>query len=205
MKSKRQEATNQRNLKAEELKAIAGPHSPEEVLKFLRIGRTANDPDFVLEETGKELVGKFDKQESIIPASNLYKSLTLLEFEKGILLISIVPEMYRTFAIDLSRRLQAEFDCQTASEKATAELAALNYVRALEAQNRINSYLTIGTFTEVGVKFLAIISKEFDRANRHFLTAVQVLKTMNQPPLSVSVKTQTAIIGQNQIVQAKND
>lgn len=205
MQSKKQETTDQKNLKAEEPKALAGPRSQEEVLEFLRLSRTGHDPDFVLEEAGKELVGKFGKRESTIPAGNLYKSLTLLEFEKGILLVSVIPEMYRTFAIDLSRKLQVEFDCQSPSEKATAELAALNYVRTLEAQNRINSYLATGTFTEVGVKFLAVISKELDRANRHYLTTIQVLKTMNQPPFSVNVKTQTAVIGQNQIVQAKND
>lgn len=205
MQSKKQKATDQRSLKAEEPKALTGPRSPEEVLEFLRLSRTGYDPDFVLKETEKELVNKFGKPEAIIPASNLYRSMTLLEFEKGTLLVSVIPEMYRTFAIDLSRKLQAEFDCQTPSGKATVELAVLNFVRTMEIQRKIDSCLARDTISEISVKYLAVLSKELDRANRHYLTVVQVLKTMNQPPFSVSIKTQTAVIGQNQIVQTKND
>jgi hypothetical protein len=205
MKSKKQKNVEQKKVEVEKHKALATPFSPEEVLEYLGTQcKTVYDPDFILKEVEKELVDNSGKQE-MIPASNLYKSMTLFEFEKGILLVSVIPEMYRTFAIDLSRKLQAEFDCQTPSGKATAELAALNFVRTMEIQRKIVSYLVRDTISEISVRYLAVLSKELDRANRHYLTAVQVLKTMNQPPFSVNVKTQTAVIGQNQIVQAKND
>ena len=205
MQSKKQKTAEQKKIEVKELKALATPLSPEEVLEFLRSGKTTYDPELILKNVNSEIAVKSGGQEAINPDSNFYKSLTLFEFEKGILLVSVIPEMYRTFAIDLSRKLQAEFNCQTTSGKATAELAALNFVRTMEVQRRIDSCLARDTISEISVKYLAVLSKELDRANRHYLTVVQVLKTMNQPPLSISVKTQTAVIGQNQIVQAKND
>lgn len=186
-------------------KALTKPLSLEGVLDKLKQCRTDYDPDLVLKKLGEDLVGKSELKTTASPDDNLYKALTLFEFEKGLMLVSIVHPMCKTFVIDLSRKLQAEFDCKTASEKATAELAAINFVRTMAIQYRIESYLEKDSFSEMGVKYLAVLSKELDRANRHYLTAVQVLKTMKQPPLSVNVKTQTAVVGQNQIVQARND
>ena len=47
-------------------------------------------------------------------------------------------------------------------------------------------------------------SKELDRANRHYLTVLQALRTIKEQPLKITLKANTAIIGQNQIVQANN-
>ena len=206
MQSRKHQITKQKKVEIKEVKALTPLLSPEEVVEFLGTQcKTSYDPDFILKEVGKDLAENPSKQKNVTPDSTIYKSLTLFEFEKGILLVSVIPEMYRPFAIDLSRKLQAEFDCQTTSGKATAELAALNFVRTMEIQRKIDSCLARDTISEISVKYLAVLSKELDRANRHYLAVVQVLKTMNQPLLSVSVKTQTAVIGQNQIVQAKND
>ncbi len=63
----------------------------------------------------------------------------------------------------------------------------------------------MGTITDNGVRFLAIMSQELDRANRHYLTTIQALRTIKQPSLGVNIKAQTAILGQNQVVQANNN
>lgn len=173
-----------------------------------RIGGCKNqdDPDIVLKEADNELSKvKEGINQSVGVESNVFKSMTLLEFDNGTLLATVVAVQYRTFGIDLMRNLQKEYNCQTPSEKATAELTALNYIRTLEIQNRINRYLAIGTLTDTGVRYLAIMSKELDRANRHYLTAVQVLKNMKQLPFQLTLKTNTAVIGQNQIVQSNTN
>ncbi len=135
---------------------------------------------------------------------DLFKAMTLSEFKNGALLVTTVPEQYKTFAIDLSRKIQEEYGCTTISEKATAELAASNYIRTLEVQHRLNNYLSLGTITDTGVRFLAIMSTELDRANRHYLATIQALRVIKQPQLEVNIKANTAIIGQNQMVQANN-
>lgn len=168
--------------------------------EFLRTYPHDNDPSVIFTKIREEFNrnGKLDSS----PESNICKALTVFEFDNGLLVSSAIPERYRTFCIDLSRSLQKEYRCEEVSEKATAELVALNFVRTLEIQYKINSYLDMGTATELGIKFLEILSKELDRANRHYLNALQTLRILKQPPLAVNIKAQTAIVGQNQIVQS---
>jgi len=42
------------------------------------------------------------------------------------------------------------------------------------------------------------MSKEVDRANRHFLSALQTLKEIKQPELKVNIKTNAAFFGEKQ-------
>lgn len=193
---------NKKNKPVED-KAITTKRTTEEIIKSLEGCRTGFDAEYVLRQADKELRG-VDEPKEASSESSAYKALTLFEFERGILLASSIPERYRIFAVDFSKKLQNEYGCNSPSEKATAELATLNYVRTLEIQNRINNYLTLGTITDTGVKFLQVLSQELDRANRHYLTCVVTLKSLKQPALEVNIKTQTAVIGQNQIVQSNN-
>ena len=114
---------------------------------------------------------------------------------------TILSEQYKTFAIFLSRQLQVEYDCKTISEKATAELVAINYCRTLETQRKLNNLLSKDGLSRIDLEFFSILSKEIDRANRHYLLAIQALKAMKQPQLKFNIKTDTAILGNNQLIQ----
>jgi hypothetical protein len=50
-------------------------------------------------------------------------------------------------------------------------------------------------------KWIALLSKDLDRANKHFLASIQTLRLMKQAPLQVNINTN---IGQNQVIQNKN-
>jgi len=171
--------------------------------KSIGSAATAFDPFVVLARAEKELT-EIKGELPVDPSSNLFKAITLFEFENGALITEAVSERYKTFVISLSRQFQKEFNCKTASEKATAELAAISYIRTIEVQRMMKNYLDQNSSTGVGVQFLALLSKELDRANRHFLTAVQALRMTKQQTMHVNVRTQTAVIGQNQIVQSNN-
>lgn len=172
--------------------------------------RTAYDPTEVLKRAGEKL-NKLKNDEDgeyegkTTAEDDLFKAMTLSEFKNGALLVSVVAEQYKTFGIDMLKKLQEEYSCTTISEQATAELATVNYVRTLDIQRRINNYLDLGTVTDNGVKFLAIMSKELDRANRHYLSSLDALKSIKQPNLGVNIRANTAVIGQNQVVQANNN
>lgn len=183
-------------------KDIATVKSLEEIKDVFSKCTTPHYPDVVLKEADKEIAGR--KEGKLKPApseSNTFKAMTLFEFDTGTLLTTVVPDQYKTFGIDLMRKLQEEYSCKTPSEKATAELIALNYIRTLEIERRINNYLAIGSITDQGVKFLAIMSQELDRANKHYLTAIQALRAMKQPNLELNIRANTAIVGQNQMIQ----
>lgn len=154
----------------------------------------------IIEETEKNKGTENPRRLSLIKGA-----MSLFEFDNGVLMISGVSEEYRAFCIEFSRNLQKEYKCETPSEEATAELTALNFVRTLEIQYKLNGYLAMGDTNDVGTRYLAILSKELDRANRHYLNALQTLRMLKQPTLEVNIKTQTAIVGQNQIVQSNNN
>jgi len=163
---------------------------------------TQYDPSLIEEKAAKELITQ--GEEGVKPESALFKAITLNEFNNGYLMCSAIPEQYRTFAIDFCRKLQKEYECKSVSEKATCELAVINFIRTLEIQNRMNLRFSNGISYDIELRYLAILSKELDRANRHYLTAIQTLRMMKQAPPVVNIKAQTAIVGQNQVVQANN-
>lgn len=189
-----------KKIKKSETSLIVNPEQREEALEVIKQFRVPFDPDVVVESALKES-GEAKGEQSITPESSIFKALTLFEFNNGMLMGMVLSEQYKTLAVNMSRELQIEFDCKTVSEKATAELVAINYCRTLEIQRRINNYLQLGSITDMGVKFLDVLSKELDRANRHYLTAVQVLKTMKQPKLQLNIKTDMTILGKNQLIQ----
>ena len=178
---------------------------PKEIARDdLGLLHTGDDPNVVrrnaLEKLREDHGSYMSKGDDVV-----FKAMTLGEFENGTLLTVAVPELYRTFAIDLMRRFHEEYKCQTPSEKATAELAAENYVRVLDLQRRMTNYLSKDSVTDLGLRFLDILSKEMDRAQRHYLTTIQTLKSLRQPPMQLNIKASTAVVGQNQIVQSNND
>lgn len=175
-----------------------------DIKEFIDRCAIADDPISILKRVQEELDSHKNHSQKMTPESASYKAFTLFEFDKGILMAAAVPERYRTFCIDFSRNLQKEYQCETPSEKATAELVAINFVRTLEIQYRINCFLELGHVTDNLVKHFAILSKELDRANRHYLASLQTLKMIKLPALEVNIKTQTAVVGQNQIVQSNN-
>ncbi len=178
------------------------PACPINIREFIKNCAAGDDPDAILRDVQKEFTTT--RSPDVTSEGKLYKAMTLLEFEKGTLMADAVPNRYRTFCIDFSRNLQKEYNCQTPSEKATVELIVLSFARILETQHKINTYLATGLFDESGIKYLAILSKELDRANRHYLNTLQTLKMLKQPVLEVNIRAQTAVVGQNQVIQSNN-
>jgi len=191
---------------------LTKPETPKEIvkdkaeetdrLKFLRIG---NDPNTIREKALKLIENKKEGEEFPSGSSNeIIKGMSLNEFESGVLLSTCISDLNTTFAIDLMRKLQKEYDCTTTSEKATAELAAMNYGRFLDVQRGLHTFLSKDAYGDLTIKIISVLSKELDRANRHYLTAIQTLRSLKTPPLAVNIKTQTAIVGENQLVQSNN-
>lgn len=174
-----------------------------EVRNIIRKSSSGFEAKYILSQVQNELDTVKWKKE-VGPETFLYKSMTLFEFEKGPLLCTSIPERFTVFALEFSKQLQEEYKCNTPSEKSLAELAALNYVRVLSAQSKINSYLSRDSVTDIGVGYLNMMSKELDRAERHYLTSLEALKILHSPSFNVNIKTNTAVVGQNQAVQVKN-
>lgn len=137
--------------------------------------------------------------------TDLFKALTLLEFDKGFLLTIIIPDTYRVFALNMLQELQKEYNCSLTVEKATAELVVISYVRILELQRRVSNYLEKDGLGQIDLTYFSLLSKELDRANRHYLGSLEALRGLKQPQLGINIRANTAVIGQNQVVQANNN
>ncbi|MBP9797894.1 hypothetical protein KBC70_01980 [Candidatus Woesebacteria bacterium] len=158
-------------------------------------------PEVILREAAKA-VETYREGSAEEPDKKLVcKAMSLHEFQNGLLLSMAVSDLYNTLAVDMLRKIQKEYDCTSISEQATAELASLCYVRTLHIQTEIANALDKGGINNTGIKFIEVMSKELDRAVRHYLNAIQTLRMLKQPPLNLSIKTNSTFVGQNQFVQ----
>jgi len=176
----------------------------KELRKLFSNLRTGFDSGYILKKAHEE-VKELKGMKMFDPGTNYYKAMTLFEFDRGILLASSIPDRFIVFALEFSKNLQSEYECKTQSEKSIAEITSLNFVRVLETQNRINSYLNRKSIEDIGIKYLTFLSKELDRAERHYLSSLQMLRLLKTSPLQMNIKTNTAVVGQNQIVQANTN
>lgn len=199
-------------------------------LKYFSNIKNDDDPQLILEETSNAL--KESTNQYGLTMVSEFKAASLFEFDNGILMTEVIPDKYRTFAINLFRRLQQEYNCQTTGEKVLTELATINYVRFLDFNERIESSLATITAqsyrhdtclspkdpfyrsnpnrsacqrTALELKLVAILSKSADQANKAYLSALHSLNYFKQPPLKINIKTQNNIVGQNQFVQANSN
>ena len=87
-----------------------------------------------------------------------------------------------------------EYVCKSASEKATAQLAARAFSNIMVLSLKID---------EVGIEKVGqynALSKELDRANRQYIQAVKLLRTLKQSKVTVNVKANEAYFAHNQQV-----
>lgn len=201
----------------------------ETIRELIKEYRSNDDPEVRLKDVSTKIDKMLAEKFSYLVEIDDYKTLSINEFNNGLLMCESVLDLFKTFAIDLMRKLQQEYNCQATSEKATAELAAMEYVRILELEWRMSESLTSqqglarahtcgsnnSSFSPVKtccacnravieLKIYENLGRELDRATRNYLNAVQTLKMMNQQPFQINVKANTAVVGQNQQVQTNH-
>lgn len=172
--------------KYEKLKGLSMPYEPFQVKKAA-----------LTEMEEKKDVALFNSAGD----SPITRAMTLREFDNGLLMSLGLTDVYQTLATQLSLDLQKEYKCNTSGKKSLAEIASLNYCRVLETQRRMNSFLSKDSYGELTVKILSILSKEQDRAQRHYLTSMQSLEMGLQPAFNFSIKTNTANFASQQAIQ----
>lgn len=128
-----------------------------------------------------------------------------LEFEKGQLLLMALPEEYRAFGLDYFRNIQIEHNCNTPTERSLAESISLCFMQTLFIQKKITAYLGLESISDTGIKYLGFLSVELDKAHKRYLSSLQILTSIKNPQAEMNVRAQTAIIGNNQLIQSNNN
>ena len=117
-------------------------------------------------------------------------------------LMRICGEFYGPLAIKCNERLIKEYDCQNAGEKALAQTIANAYVRILEYTSIMHGCREIEYLTSEKNNYYRMISKELDRAQRHFHNGLAMLKQFKSPAWDINIRAKTAFIAQNQQINA---
>ena len=184
--------------------ALKKTFNPEEirtsvVSNFL----TGYEPDSILKRLSEklpELVGKNGAIAKDEETQKLFREASIiLGLDNHHALISAMREDYRPLAIEFANNLAKEFDCKTPSEKALSQVIVSAYLRLLDDTRRYNNCSDAGEYiSDDRTKHLAMLSKQMDRANRQFISALTALRQFKSRPIQISVKTGTAFIAQNQ-------
>lgn len=159
------------------------------------------DPNNVIEDFVKALKNNGSKKnkKSLEELNRAWNAaLPVVSLDTHYELANTVGERIRPLVIEFARKIIVEYDCKTVSEKALAEVVVSAYARILECSKSMQD-ITLVKYTSSALNGLyEIISKELDRAHRHFVTSLATLRQIKSPTMEIKVRAQTAIIGQNQ-------
>lgn len=106
--------------------------------------------------------------------------------------------------VQMAQDLVRDYECQTASEKAMAQVAANAFARIMESSRLMDECSHLESTTQLHLNYISVFGKELDRATRQFDTAVNNLMRMKSPAMKVSVTAKTAFVGNNQQFNANH-
>lgn len=173
----------------------------DEVKKMVLSVDHSLSPKYCLMQIASDIMPKIritNKKLSKEEIEKISQSVIDYGIENHTSIIGAIEKQYRGLAFNLRKNIIEEYNCQTYSEKALVDMIVNAYARNLSLSRMLVNTATTGHTTPGLNQFMVIMSKEIDRANRHFLTALETLKHFKQPELKVNVKTKNAFIGQNQ-------
>lgn len=191
-------------------KELLKKYTPEEARKMV-LKNTVLDGDLEgnLGELSNNLLPKFlhgsEKEKKEVLEKLNKKTLEVLfalEPDTHIGLMETFYSQYRGLAKEFSTQVIKEYDCVTSMEKALAEIIVNAYIRVIDNSRRLNNDLGDPSgghpISENRTKYLAMLSKQIDRANRQFLNSLIILKQLKMPAIEMSIKAKTAFVAQNQ-------
>lgn len=183
---------------------------------------TENDPKALGEKEPKRLVNPFsDEYKSSLPTrtpeeeKERGKFMELLtHYRKTLLNDELITHHALSYSVDsdheglvieFCKQLIQEYGCKSPSEIALAEIAASAFVRHLNYLYKLRCLLYNLPFNNLMNNSVSIISKETDRSQRIFISAITTLKHFKNSPLTVNVKATAAFFAQNQQVNTTNE
>lgn len=185
-----------------ELKKYNPERTKEIVFKMMTVGGEKKD---LLKKIGEKILPEYlngtPKEREIILKEFKEKSLELLrilESESHVSLMESFTPNYRMLAQEMTSQLIEEYQCANEAEKALAEIITNAYVRVLDNSRRLNNELECRDITPNRNTYILMLSKQVDRANRQFLSALLTLKQFKAPIIEMNVKATNAFVSQNQ-------
>lgn len=209
-KRKSNQTANRQGLTKEEDGAMIKKMTAKEAEDFMNeMVQVGIEPDRIMQELREDLLpkiqaGKDSKEDRERTTENISKALIISGLDNHYPLAETVEQRYRPLVIEFARGLVQEYNCQTPSEKALAQVVVGAYARILEYSRSLQACGKTDWFSHERNGFCSMLSKELDRANRHFVTALTTLKQIRTPSLQINVRTRAAFVAQNQQLNVNN-
>lgn len=131
--------------------------------------------------------------------------LRIFENESHVALMESVDENYRMMGKEMSDEMMQEFDCKNEAERSLVKLMVNAYIRVLDNSRRLNNELNGQNITPNRNIYIANLSKQVDRANRQYISALLTLKQIKSPNVEMNIKTNNAFISNNQQINVNKD
>ena len=165
--------------------------------------KSSADPDLIVNQIAAEICKIPDGPERMPAIRKLISDRgDELAMGKGVAeqfaLTNVVAKEYSPLLISFARQLIEEYKCVGPSEKAMAEVAAAAYVRILQYSELFSTVKNGQSITNEKNGFYNNISKELDRAHRHFESAISMLKQMKVPTMNLKVHSKNTFIADKQ-------
>jgi len=187
------------------------PVTAKEAMDFVKeASHIDDDPEYIIKELTETFLPKlksrkYDKKTEEKAVEVISKAVMMNGLDNHIPLAETVKERYRPFIIKVSRQLTKEYNCKTTSEKMLVEVIVGAYARIFEYSQLLHTCRKAEFLSNEKNGFYTMLSKELDRANRHYITALSTLKQIKQPALAVNVKAKAAFVAQNQQLNVNKD
>ncbi len=193
------------------LKEVAKKYTAEEAQKIITDrAKLESDLEVISSRLAKKFLPKLmdgsekEKREAEKDLNNqAIKLFMALGMKTHTPLIVAIKEDFRPYALTMIKEVVKEYNCKTPSEKALCDMIINSYIKVLTYTAKFNSCVDAGEYiSEERTKYLAMMSKELDRANRQFISALGMMRQIKSPSIEVNVKAKTAFVSQNQQINA---
>lgn len=177
-----------------------------------KIARATRDPDNLLKELAvafqkfKDGDRKKNKKLGDDLRSKANEAYMILGLDTHVALLQATHKEYQTLAVELARRLTKEYECKDTVDKMLVEIVVSAFIEILSVSAQYNNCYAAGEYLSTErTSQLKMLSKELDRAHRHFITVLSTLKQMKSPSIEFNIKAKTAFLAQNQQINANDN
>jgi len=196
--------------KEKNIKVFDPEETKKKVLKFISI---LGDKEMLLKELGEDIIPNYTKSVTGKEKDQMFEKfqkkssdlLRILELESHMCLMETFTPSYQMLSNEMSDQMIKEYNCDTGLERSLVEVIVNSFIRIIDNSRRLNNEFECGEITKNRNVFIANLSKQLDRANRQYFSALMTLRLLKSPQIEVNVKSTNTYMSQNQQINIDKD
>ncbi len=156
----------------------------------MKVYLNKNDPKYLMTELSKEFNLRKEGEKPSQTVALMAKKYSFSQnMENFVLLSEAVSEEYKSYIVEATREIEKEYSIKSPSEKAIVHALVLSYISILQLTSQLNKYLSNSDLLIGAERYCNILSKELDRAHKHFDNNLRLLTQIKAKPINVKINT----------------